>query len=254
MEKHTQRIHALSTSSSDTASFILSHFQASKFHVSEKSDGSEVTNIDIEAEQCAKTTLLEAFPHDGFLGEECGEVTGSSGYRWVIDPIDGTASYVRGVPLFGTLLGLEFEGEPIAGIVNLPAIDEVISAVIGNGAFRQDDIVATVSETDSLVDSMICTTSFDYYRQTKSEKIFFALLQHAGSTRGWSDCYAYLLLCTGRIDAVVEPLLHPWDIIPWLPIIAESGGKYSQIARGGIASNHNLHDTLYHALHDDITN
>ncbi len=254
METHTQRIQTLSATSSDIAAFILSHFQANNFRVSKKTDGSEVTNIDIEAEQCAKSTLLEAFPHDGFLGEESGEVVGSSGYRWVIDPIDGTASFVRGVPLFGTLLGLEFEGKPIAGIANLPALNEVISAVIGRGAFHQNEIVATVSETKCLDDSMICTTSFDYYKQTMSEKIYTTLLQHAGSTRGWSDCYAYVLLCTGRIDGVVEPLLHPWDIIPWMPIISESGGKYSPIAGGGIATNAKIHDTLYHALHDNSTN
>tara|TARA_B100000959_G_scaffold259993_1_gene296067 strand:+ start:1897 stop:2661 length:765 start_codon:yes stop_codon:yes gene_type:complete len=254
MEAHSQRIQALSAYSNDIATFIVTNFHSNEFTISKKTDGSEVTNIDIEAELLAKDSILEAFPSDGFLGEENGEMRGTSGYRWIIDPIDGTASFARGVPLFGTLLGLEFEGKPIAGIANLPAIDEVISAVIGQGSLHQNKMIAHVSETELLQDAMICTTSFDYFKQTNSESIYANLLDCGSSLRGWSDCFAYLLLCTGRIDAVVEPLLHPWDIVPWLPIIAESGGKYSEIAMGGVASNAIIHDTLYHALHDDITN
>jgi fructose-1,6-bisphosphatase/inositol monophosphatase family enzyme len=196
--------------------------------------------------------LLEQFPADGFLGEEHGEIQGNSGYRWVVDPIDGTASFARGVPLFGTLIGLEQEGEPIAGAANLPAINESISAVVGHGVSYKN--IAAVSDVSEIENAMICTTSFDYFKQTGNEHLHDTLLQHAGSTRGWSDCFAFLLLCTGRIDAVVEPLLHPWDIVPWLPIIQESGGRFSPIARGGFASNHNLHDSLYDVLHENPTN
>ena len=171
----------------------------------------------------------------------------------MVDPIDGTASFARGVPLFGTLIGLEYENKPFAGMAVLPALGERISAVQGQGAMH-NGAPAKMSEVSTLQNAMICTTSFDYYRQTGSESLHKKLVECAGSTRGWSDCYGYLLLCTGKIDGVVEPLLHPWDVIPWLPIITESGGQYSPIAQGGIASSAQLHDTLYHALHDDITN
>ena len=252
MDLHNARIDALNSTVVRIGSFVFSHFHQKKQTFSIKSDGSIVTAIDREAELQARDLLLELFPSDGFLGEEHGEIEGTSGYRWVVDPIDGTESFARGVPLFGTLIGLEYKGEAIAGAANLPAIGESISAVLGKGVRSANP--ATVSTVATLEDALICTTSFDYYKQTNSEYIHEALLHHAGSIRGWSDCFAYLLLCTGRVDAVVEPLLFPWDIIPWLPIIHESGGKYSPIAQGGIATNHNLHDSLYDALHDNITN
>lgn len=244
----SKRIMLLNTTVERVSTFVLSHFFAKNFKITSKKDGSVVTTVDLEAETLARTAILGAFPEDSFLGEEHGEVTGTSGFRWVVDPIDGTESFVRGVPLFGTLLGLEQEGEPVAGTVYMPAMQETISAVLGEGAMHQGKKGVHVSSTDSLKKAMVCTTSYDYFKQTKSQALYSNLLQCGCSTRGWSDCYGYMLLCTGRIDAVVEPLLKPWDIAPWLPIIKESGGKYSPIVHGGIASNHNLHDSLYHAL------
>ena len=244
MTIQTNRIDALQGTVCDVSAYVHSHFQTKHFTVSSKKDGSEVTTIDIEAELMARELLLQSFPNDGFLGEEHDEIGGTSGYRWVVDPIDGT----RGVPLFGTLIGLELNGEPIAGAASLPALEETISAVIGEGVKYQGNKGATVSQCSSLENAMICTTSYDYFKRTESEKLYTNLLTCGCSLRGWSDCYGYMLLCTGRIDAVVEPLLFPWDIIPWLPIIKEAGGKYTPISSGGIASNHNLHDSLYHAL------
>ena len=254
MNLRNERNNALRTTCEAIGSFVYSHFRHKKLQFEVKTDGSVVTAVDREAELRARDMLLGEFPNDGFLGEEHGEISGTSGYRWVVDPIDGTASFARGIPLFGSLIGLEFEGEPIAGAAHLPAIHESIWAVVGEGAFDQDGNKTQVSNVASLDDSMICTTSFEYYKQTHSEHLHDALLKHAGSIRGWSDCFAYLLLCTGRIDGVVEPLLYPWDIVPWLPIIKESGGSFSPIAQGGIASNHNIHDSLYDALHEHITN
>ena len=247
MDLQNARIDAMNTTIEHVGSFVFSHFYKKILAFDTKNNGSAVTAVDLEAELLARDLLLSQFPEDGFLGEEHGEIEGSSGYRWVVDPIDGTTSFARGVPLFGTLIGLEHNGRPIAGAANMPAIGESISAVVGGGLTYQN-INAKVSDTSPIQEALICTTSFDYYKQTHSEQIHANLLKHAGSMRGWSDCFAYLLLCTGRIDAVVEPLLFPWDIIPWLPIIQEAGGRYSPFAQGGIASNHNLHDALYQVL------
>jgi histidinol phosphatase-like enzyme (inositol monophosphatase family) len=253
MDANSMRIKVLHATAREVSSFVLSHFLEQNFTVSSKKDGSTVTTIDIEAELMARRLLLDSFPDDGFLGEEHEELGGNSGYRWVVDPIDGTESFARGVPLFGTLIGLEFDGLPVAGVAALPALGETISAVIGDGVMHNCETGAKVSSVNNLDKAMICTTSYDYFKQTNSETLYANLLGCESSIRGWSDCYGYMLLCTGRIDAVVEPLLYPWDIIPWLPIIQEAGGKYSPIAQGGIASNHNLHDSLYHVLHDNIT-
>ncbi len=233
------------------ATFVLSKFQGKKVDVSIKGDGSCVTNIDIEAESMAKELLLSQFPEDGFLGEEHDEHYGVSEYRWVVDPIDGTTSFIRGVPLFGTQIGLEYQGEPIAGNIVMPAMKESIWAPTGSDPSGPDP---RGSGTGSIENALICTTSIDYYKQTNSLYVFDALMQSGASIRGWSDCYAYMLLCTGRIDAVVEPLLHPWDIVPWIPIFKETGIKYSPIAEGYLASNQKLHDSLYDVLNANITN
>lgn len=252
------RIQALKDVTNEVASFVLSNFQCKKFDVSTKADGSEVTNIDVDAQQMAKELLLAQFGDDGFLGEEDNEHGGTGDYRWVVDPIDGTTSFVRGVPLFGTQIGIEYRGEPVAGMIVMPAIGESIFAHVGEGAWYESDDAplqpAAVSSTSSIDHAMVSTTSIDYYKQTNSMHLFEALVQSGCSVRGWSDCFGYMLFCTGRIDAVVEPLLHPWDIIPWLPVIGESGGVFSPIARGGIASNPAIHTALYDALHDTVTN
>ena len=255
MDIRTTRLHALKITTDEVAAFVLSKFRSKKFDISTKTDGSDVTNIDIEAQHMAKELLLAQFGDDGFLGEEDDEQAGTSDYRWVVDPIDGTTSFIRGVPLFGTQIGLEYKGEPVAGKIVMPAIEESIFAHFGEGAWHNaSDQPAKVSSTNLVEEAMVCTTSIDYYKQTNSMHMFEALVQSECSIRGWSDCFNFMLLCTGRIDAVIEPLLHPWDIIPWLPIISESGGVFSQIEGGGIASNPTIHGALYDALHEQITN
>ncbi len=254
MDAILARKQVLMNTAEVVSSFVLDHFLSKKFDISLKNDGSEVTTIDIEAEIIARRAISEAFPTDSIIGEEHGETEGSSGYKWVIDPIDGTASFARGVPLFGTLIGIEYEHTPLAGIATLPALGKTISAVCGEKAATNTDDICKVSTVSTLEKAMICTTSYDYFKQTNAEEIYHRLLACSGSTRGWSDCFGYYLLCTGKVDAVVEPLLKSWDITPWLPILAACGGKYTSIAEGGIASNHNLHDSLYHALHENITN
>ena len=255
MELQAPRVDALKSTTDAVAAFVLSNFQSKKFDVSTKNDGSEVTNIDIESQCMAKDLLLSQFTEDGFLGEEDENHAGTSEYRWVVDPIDGTTSFIRGVPLFGTQIGLEYRGNPVAGKIVMPAIEESIFAQIGAGAWHNAmEQPAKISPTVSIEEALVCTTSIDYYKQTNSTHIFEALVQSGCSIRGWSDCFGFMLLCTGRIDAVIEPLLHPWDIIPWLPIIGESGGLFSPIGSGGIASNPTIHAGLYDALHDTITN
>lgn len=255
MELQAPRVDALKSTTDAVAAFVLSNFHSKKFDVSTKNDGSEVTNIDIEAQCMAKDLLLSQFTEDGFLGEEDKEQVGTSEYRWVVDPIDGTTSFIHGVPLFGTQIGLEYRSKPVAGMIVMPAIEESIFAQVGEGAWHNvSDQPANISTTDSIDEALVCTTSIDYYKQTNSLHMFEALVQSSCSIRGWSDCFGFMLLCTGRIDAVIEPLLHPWDIVPWLPIISESGGIFSQIGSGGIASNPRIHAGLYDAMHDTITN
>ena len=167
----TKRSTLLKSTIEQVSAFVLSRFFDKNFEISTKKDGSDLTTVDLKAENLAKTAILGAFPEDGFLGEEHGEVEGTSGFRWVVDPIDGTASFVRGVPLFGTLIGLEHNGEPIAGEVRIPALQESISAVRGEGVTLQINKSANVSTTESLDEALICTTSYDYYKQIHKSSI-----------------------------------------------------------------------------------
>ena len=253
MASHHARFDALIDTVKEVSSFVLSHFLDPNFTKRDKEDGSIVTSIDCEAEEMAKGLILSRFPDDSILGEESGECGGASSYRWVIDPIDGTASFARGVPLFGTQIGLECCGEPIAGAIDMPATGDFISAMIGEGAFH-NELPSSMADQDSLKALMVSTTSYEYFEQTQSAQLHRALVNSGVSTRGYSDCFGFMLLCTGRIDAVVEPLLHPWDIIPWLPIIREAGGEFSPIAKGGFASNQKVHGLLYDVLNANITN
>ncbi len=253
MDAHDLRFRALNATVKEVSSFVLSHFLDPNFTKKTKEDGSVVTTIDCEAEEMAKGLILSQFPSDSFLGEESGEVKGTSDFRWIVDPIDGTASFARGIPLFGTQVGLECCGEPIAGAIDMPAVNESIAAMNGEGAFHNGE-PCSMSAHSTLDRLMVSTTSYDYYMQTGTSELHQLLATSGVSTRGYSDCFGLMLLCTGRIDAVVEPLLHPWDIIPWIPIIHESGGQFSSIAEGGFASNQKVHGLLYDVLNANITN
>ena len=243
---------------------ILRHYFASQnFSVEDKADGSPVTTADREAEASIRSAIDVAFPGDGLLGEEYGESEAQSttGYRWVIDPIDGTIAFVHGVPLLGTLIGIEYDNAPLAGLIEMPMLHERAWALRGSGAWHQvgdaKPVQAMVSTTTSLDQSMVCTTSFDYYREHGYPEAYVALGHACRRTRGWNDCYSELLLCTGRIDAVVEPELKRWDIGAIIPILQEAGGRYSDWSGQhvgdpgtprGIASNGHLHDELVHLL------
>jgi histidinol phosphatase-like enzyme (inositol monophosphatase family) len=238
----------------------LRYFGTTRFKVETKRDGSEVTTADRETEQCLRALIERAFPEDGILGEEFGEKPSASGWRWVLDPIDGTASFVHGVPLYGTLVACEFAGQTRAGVIHMPALGEMVYAGQGGGAWHvasegAEPVPARVSGVADLGDAMLCTTSFGYYRQAGSEAALGALFDRCGKTRGWSDCYAHVLCATGRIEAVVEPVLYPWDIAPMQVIYAEAGGRTTDWAGRpgayhptGVSTNGLVHGALLDLL------
>ena len=240
---------------------ILSHFNGHRIAAETKPDGSPVTIADKTAEILIRQGIGDRFADDALLGEEHGTEPGTSGYTWVIDPIDGTVSFMHGVPLFGTLIGIEHDGLPVAGVMHFPALDETVWAAKGGGAWHQvgadEPCRIHVSTTDRLADAMVCTTSFDYFRGEQWEDVHGRLAHAAGRTRGWSDCYSELLLVTGRIDAVVEPVLNPWDIIAIIAVLQEAGGQFTDwqgeqenrsCVSPGLASNGQIHDELLRVL------
>jgi histidinol phosphatase-like enzyme (inositol monophosphatase family) len=189
-----------------------------KPETSTKSDGSYVTIADREAESYLRKRIAERFPDDGILGEEEGELQGTSGRRWILDPIDGTFAFVHGVPLYGVLVAVEIEGEMKVGVVNIPALGEIVSAAKGVGCFLNGEL-ARVSNTAELQDALLLCTSFS---GRASE-----LQQKAKVSRTWGDCYGYVLVATGRADVMLDPVMNLWDCAPLLPIMEEAGGTFT---------------------------
>lgn len=234
----------------------LGFFGGTGFEVSTKRDGTQVTTADRGAEGLLRERIGAGFPGDGILGEEFGETASGNGWRWVLDPIDGTVSFVHGVPLYGTLVACELDGVSRVGVIHLPALGETVYASEGCGAWHvggsgAEPVRAGVSGTGCMGEAMLCTTSFGYFAEAGVEASLGELHSRFGKTRGWSDCYAHVLCTTGRVDAVVEPVLHPWDIAPMQVIYPEAGGRISDWRgrRGsryptGVASNGVFHDEL----------
>ena len=200
-----------------------------------KGDGSPVTLADRGAEQELRRLIRERFPADGVLGEEFGEQPGTSGRRWILDPIDGTKAFVRSVPLFGVLVGLEENGEAVLGVTYLPALDEFVYAARGLGCWwlpsgrkpGSGPKPARVSSLGSLADGLLLLNSYEYFAKGGRSAAHDRLLRAARQQRGWGDCYGHILVATGRAEACVDPMMNPWDNAPLLPILQEAGGTFT---------------------------
>ena len=205
----------------------LRHYR-SLLTVETKPDGSPVTIADREAETAARAWLAARFPNDGILGEELGELEGTSGRRWVIDPIDGTKTFVRGVPLWGSLVAL-VEGERVlAGAACFPAVDETIAAAPGEGCWWNGQR-ARVSECAALSGATVLITDDRTFRAPALYDGWHTLAGESFIARTWGDCYGYLLVATGRAEVMVDPIVNPWDAACFQPIIEEAGGVFTDL-------------------------
>src|SRR5215218_9772677 len=230
-----------------TGGIALSHYR-SNLTVETKSDGSPVTAADRAAETAAREWVNRFFPADGILGEEFGAERAAAPRRWVIDPIDGTKSFVRGVPLWGSLVAL-CEGERVlAGAAYFPAVDELVAAAPGAGCWWNGRR-CHVSGVRSLADATVLTTD-ERFRERPERAAGWRALSHAASvSRTWGDCFGYLLVATGRAEVMCDPVMSIWDAAALQPIIEEAGGVFTDwtgvaTAFGGstVATNRSLAD------------
>jgi len=208
-----------------------------------KQDGSPVTSADRSAEQAARDWIVERFPDDGILGEELGAHNAHAARRWIIDPIDGTRSFLRGVPLWGTLVAVARGERVLAGAICCAALDELVCAAAGQGCWW-NGARALVSPVDEMSRALVLTTDTTFAAAPGRAAGWRALSARAGTTRGWGDCFGYLLVATGRADAMVDPVLAPWDAAALQPVIEEAGGTFSDwsgrstaFGGSGIATN-----------------
>ncbi len=225
----------------------LGYFQT-EVQVEWKGDLSPVTSADREAEQLLRTTLLGRFPQDGFLGEESGSTAGTSGFRWVIDPVDGTRSFVRRVPIWGTLVGLEYKGEQIAGVAYIPVFGQVYRALRGDGAFCNDRPIH-VSGIATLDRAHLFYSSVSWFVKAGLDPLFLRLARQTERQRGFGDFYGFVLVAQGSGELMVEWGCHPWDLCALAALVREAGGRFTSwentedIYRPDvIASNGLVHD------------
>ena len=211
-----------------------------------KADGSPVSVADVNAERAAREWIERRFPDDGILGEELPVARPDALRRWIIDPIDGTFTFLQSVPLWGTLVAVA-EGETvIAGAAYFPALDEIIFAARGEGCWWNESR-AHVSTVERLGDARLLTSDARFLRDASRRERWTRLQNGVRAMRTWGDCYGYLLVATGRADIMVDDVMSDWDGAALLPIIGEAGGVYTDwrgraTAFGGdaIATNSNL--------------
>ena len=190
-----------------------------------KSDGSPVTRADRECEQLISRILSEAFPGDGVLGEEGARAESSNGRRWIIDPIDGTRDYVRGNPLWANLIGLEADGEVVAGVVHLPMLGFLYAAGRGGGAYRNDSRIR-VSGRSAVEESVLCINAFTKLDGVKFRSELMDWMARFWSVRGLGGAADAMMVASGQAEIWIEPCASPWDFAPLKVVVEEAGGVF----------------------------
>lgn len=202
----------------------LKYFQKG-VEVDNKQDHSPVTIADREAEQVMRTLITKKYPEHGIIGEEFDNTNSNSDIQWILDPIDGTISFIHGIPTYTTLIGITINKQPIIGIIYAAALDEMADAAIGHGA-RFNGEPCHVREKTRLEDCTLITTDIHHIRKHNYNDAFENLLEKTRYHRTWGDAYGHMLIATGRADIMFDPILHIWDAAALLPVIKESGGLF----------------------------
>jgi len=208
-----------------------------------KSDQTPVTVADREGEKLLRGRIEKRFPDHGIVGEEFGVVRAHAPYRWILDPIDGTQSFIHGVPLWGVMIGVERDGESVLGVVHFPALRETVWARAGGGAWWNGKR-ASVSRVARLEEATLLTTDLRLFENQRLRAGFDQLRARVKFERTWGDCYGHTLVATGRADIMLDPIMSEWDACALLPILEEAGGRFSdwsgvRTVRGGNAISTN---------------
>jgi histidinol phosphatase-like enzyme (inositol monophosphatase family) len=200
----------------------LGYFNANP-RVELKADLTPVTVADRGAEELLRERIARAFPDHGILGEEFGEQLGRTPGRWILDPIDGTFSFVSGVPLYAVLVAFEWAGEVVCGVIHLPALRETVWAGRGLGC-HWDGRRAHVSAVSELKEARVVHAGAQWMQECGRGREFARLIAASGKDRGWCDAYGYALVATGRAEIALDPAMKIWDTAALLPVLAEAGG------------------------------
>jgi len=238
----------------DAGRLTLEWFDRDDLDVDTKSDGTPVTEADRAAERLVRERLLAAHPDDSILGEEDDDHIGTSGRTWVVDPIDGTKAFTRGVPLYSNLLAAIDEHGPLLGVINLPALGISVYAGRGLGCFRNGRRVS-VSDRREPTDCVLSSSGFTNW----PESMLLGVHRAGFQMRTWGDGYGYAMVACGAIDAMVDPEVSLWDVAPMPVIMAEAGGRFTAtdgtevplvpgVRVSGVATNAAIHERVVAAL------
>jgi histidinol-phosphatase len=226
MNADWQTRYELAVEAARKAGDLARAYYETTFDIETKADDSPVTIADRQAEQLIRALVTKHFPDDGFLGEEYGDQPGGSGFRWVIDPIDGTRSFVRHIPIWATLIGLEYKGEQVAGVAYVPVFGQVYRALRGDGAFVNDRRIH-VSNVERLADSLMCYSSLNWFAKVGREAAFLELVRRTHRQRGFGDFYGFCLVAEGACDFMIDHGVHEWDVSGLKAIVEEAGGTFT---------------------------
>ena len=237
----------------EAGALTLQHFGGT-LSAETKGDGTPVTVADRAAESFLRERIGERFPEHGILGEEFGETNEGASVRWILDPIDGTKSFVRGVPLYGVLVGIEVGGEPAVGVAHFPVLGETVAGALGEGCFWNGG-PARISSISTVAESTLLTSDPKVLLAHPMTPGWDSLVRKAALVRSWGDCYGHILVATGRAEIMVDPILAPWDAAPFVPILSEAGGMFTDKdgnagvhGGSGISTNGTLHEEVLRTL------
>jgi len=232
----------------------MRHFRTD-LAVETKPDHSPVTEADRACERRIVEILLSEFPDYGFCGEEQGEQPGKTARRWIIDPIDGTKSFVRGIPFFATLIGLEQDGEIVLGVVHAPAMGELLFATKGGGAYDERGKRLEVSRIDRLSAAMVSFGGLEIFRRAGRWASFERLVDSTARQRGYGDYLGSTAVIRGWSEAMLELDVKPWDLAPLKILVEEAGGRLTDFTGratiyGGsaVVTNGRIHDEVLEIL------
>lgn len=232
----------------------LDYFER-EMEVERKIDASPVTVADRRAEEFLREQIENRYPQDEIFGEEFGLKEGSSGIRWTLDPIDGTKTFIRGVPLYGTMIAVEIEGRSRIGVIRYPPLGQTLGAYEGGGCWLEGERCRVSEQTEISAASALFTAA-DTFIKHLGEEALLRLIRLTQFQRTWGDCYGYLLVATGRADFMIDPVMETYDLLPLIPILEEAGGHLSDLndhvptegTIGIVGSNGKIHASVLELL------
>jgi histidinol-phosphatase len=228
----------------------LPAFQARAFDVERKDDGTAVTEVDREVERTLRSAIRRRFPGHAVLGEEDGLDGPEHAPRWILDPIDGTTNFVKGNPIWATLIGLQIDGDDVVGVASAPALGSRWSGTLGGGAF-QDGREIRVSRVDRLANAEVSLGGLDYFQREGLTAMVEDLVRRSGRQRGYGDFWQHCLVAAGSTDAALEAEVNLWDLAAVRAIVEAAGGRFTSLS-GEPGSGHGSALASNGLLHDDL--